>query len=211
MTISTDNIITFGELFNKACDYIYNKCQNIERYDIPEQAKAGWSTQYKVVPQGNPNNTAGGGATISVKDDTVIGQYTLAEVKNNLISFLQSRNSYNKSNVTITSNGILMFWNAVACFCESNCVTLVGEHFDTDSSCIVYYPNNNYTPAPLVKDRTNISTQDINELLNNFNLINQNNTKVHKIDYDVSVFSSCSSSSCSSSSSSSLFVGYIRI
>ncbi len=211
MTIATDQQITFQEIRDAAWSYIYNRCQNLDKYNIPAAAKSGWNTTYKNDGTGTPGDqgtgqAAGGGATVSIDNSTIIPQYSGTDAYNNFISFLQSRNVYNKDKAVITSNGIITFWNAVACFCASNVVILVGEWFTTGSNCIVYKPNNNYAPSPTTQDTPNMNNNNINDLLGNLETILSKNTKVHRINYNVSTFSSCSS--CSSSSH---FIGYIKI
>ena len=200
MAIAPNNKVVFGDLFNQAWDYLYNRCNNIDRLVLPDGATRDYSITYKVDAGASTSGTGGGGAVVTIDNNTIPIQYSSNEVKNNLINFLQQRNCYNKSNVVVSSKGILMFWNAISAFCQSNCVLLTGEWV---SGVHVYYePKNDYVEVPpLTDDATLITNNDINNALNNLEDILKYNTKSHKITYNISAFSS---SSCCN------FIGYIK-
>ena len=120
MSIATNNIVTFQDLYNSAWSYIKNRCQNIDKFNVPAEAKSGWSKSISTggpAPSGDPgekaparyNDAVGGGANISIDNNTAISLYSSSVVEAEFKNFLSSRGVFDKKDKIITSSGIIMF------------------------------------------------------------------------------------------------------
>lgn len=230
MAISPDNIITYKNLTDSFLAWLKTSCKNIgSSYasDVPDYLKANYTTKVsqivKAYNKDGAETNAEAGINISIDNASVIPLVNVSQVESDFNAFMSSRGINIKSDLKITTRGVINFWNNVASFCSSNILFVSGSSSDTQKKTAVkrmYKSVNNFPTVPGTVEGELISSADVETLLSNLEETINRTSKTHQLVYNMVAFSSSSSSSSScsccscsssSSSSSSMFIGYMKL
>lgn len=231
MAISPNNIITYKNLTDTFLAWLKTSCKNIGSYasDVPAYFKKNYKTKVsdkvKAFNQDGVATEAEAGVNINIRNTSVIPTVTIATVESDFNSFMQSRGINTKSDLTITTRGIINFWNNVASFCSVNILFVTGSSAGTSPTVKTFRMyktkgGGEYPSVPGTTEGELISSNDVKTLLSNLEETINKTSKTHQLIYDMVAFSSSSSSSSScsccsccssSSSSSSAFIVYMKL
>lgn len=210
--------INYQTLIDDFRDWMQQNCNNIDEYSdqVPAAAKPGFSSIVSGSKASGGSN-AGGGARARIRESTVLPVVELNDVVNELYDFLHARGINTKSDKSITTKGVINFWNNIAAFCANRIVLMNGQHM---SSTIRMFKSAgrdanldfvfDYDEVPPVDDTVKMTAQDVETMLHSLESVLNKESKIHMIRYDYEMFCCSTSSSCSSSSSS-MFVAYMNL
>lgn len=222
MAIKPGEIITYRDLVNNFFDWIQNSANLInvaesdEAYNnnVPKEWRSGYTRKIETdrtgVHEDAPIQKVG--ANITIKTSSIIPRVSINTVKQEFNAFMRNRGLDNDSklNTTVTTRGIINFWNNVATFCSTN-IVLVSSCENTIVKKM-YRSNTSWPSVPDIGDSELIVAEDVLSMLGNLEETVNRIAKMHQILYDIAAFSSSSSSCCCScSSSSSIYIAYMNI
>ena len=222
MAIKPGETITYRDLVNNFFDWIQNSANLInvaesdEAYNnnVPKEWRSGYTRKIETnrtgVHEDAPIQKVG--ANITIKTSSIIPRVSINTVKQEFNAFMRDRGLDNDSklNTTVTTRGIINFWNNVATFCSTN-IVLVSSCENTIVKKM-YRSNTSWPSVPDIGDSELIVAEDVLSMLGNLEETVNRIAKMHQILYDIAAFSSSSSSCCCScSSSSSIYIAYMNI
>lgn len=155
---ATNVTYTYRDLRNIFLQWIKDNCQNIDtlKVTVDNSMRKNFSmTKNSRRAQSGDwmsSNMGGGGVTVTINNSTAVEIVPLTTVQTQFDDFMAARNFETKidNEITLSTNGILNFWNNVATFCNKR-LTYVSSSLSLNTVLI-------YNANAVTYDQTNIIT-----------------------------------------------------
>ena len=155
---ATNVTYTYRDLRNIFLQWIKDNCQNIDtlKVTVDNSMRKNFSTtkNSRRAKSGDwmSANMGGGGVTVTINNSTAVEVVSLTTVQKQFDDFMAARNFETKidNEITLSTNGILNFWNNAATFCNKR-LTYVSSSLSLNTVLI-------YNTNAVTYDQTDIIT-----------------------------------------------------
>lgn len=153
---ATNVTYTYRDLRNIFLQWIKDNCQNIDtlKVTVDKSMRKDFSvtenSRRAVSGDWMSSNMGGGGVTLTINNSTAVEAVSAATVEQQFDDFMAARNFETKidNQITLSTNGILNFWNNAAAFCNKR-LTYVSSSLSVNTVLI-------YNPDKITYDKTDI-------------------------------------------------------
>lgn len=155
---ATNVTYTYRDLRNIFLQWIKDNCQNIDtlKNTVDSSMRKDFSVTEKsrrsVSGDWMSSNMGGGGVTLTINNSTAVEVVPFSVVQSQFDDFMTARNFETKidNEITLSTNGILNFWNNAATFCNKR-LTYVSSSLSLNTVLI-------YNANAITYDKTDIIT-----------------------------------------------------